>query len=60
MIKRSYNKWTTDQRLMLEALVNKQKKTRNKVSWIQIASKVVGKSPRQCYDQWLHIVHHKI
>lgn len=59
MLKRNYAKWTNVQKQTLETLVTKQKETHKKVSWISIANKVPGKSPRQCYDQWLHIVQQK-
>lgn len=33
--------------------MQEQRKQEKQISWIKISAEIQGKSPRQCYDQWL-------
>ena len=46
MPKRNYCKWTNEQKALLESMVAKQKATREQISWIQISSRLLEKTPR--------------
>ena len=52
-MKRSYQKWTEQEKERLVSLVQEQRKSEKQISWIKISTEIPGKSPRQCYDQWL-------
>lgn len=52
-MKRSYQKWTDEEKDKLVSLVQEQRKSEKQISWIKISGEIQGKSPRQCYDQWL-------